>query len=187
MSDNRRSSSEYSKSGTRRESSAIVQTKFTKEENSRARGKVYSMILSDPYAIAGLLPTLISGAFPIITFYFLGNIITFMGEYTMGYSGDPLHKISLQLAWFSIVIFVVAVLRAISSMFWIRVGARVSTKIRSEVFRHIMTYDVKFYDTHPIGALLTVLGEDTSIIQECFGTTKCLQIQLFGQFFIGLV
>ena len=50
-----------------------------------------------------------------------------------------------------------------------------------------MTYDVKFFDTHPIGALLTVLGEDTSVIQECFGTTKCLQVQLFGQFFIGLI
>lgn len=183
----RRGSSEYSKSGSDRSSTCVVQTKFTKEDNKKGRGKVYALLLTDPYAIAGLLPTLASGAFPIITFYFLGNVITLMGQYTMNIIGDPMKDITKQLIYFSIVIVIVSILRAISSMFWIRVGSRISTRIRSEVFRGIMTYDVKFYDTHPIGALLTVLGEDTSVIQECFGTTKCLQLQLFGQFLIGLI
>lgn len=187
MSDHHRSSSEYSKEGSRRQSSCVIQTNFSKEENRKGRGKVYSLLLTDPYALAGLLPTLASGAFPIITFYFLGNIITYVGQYTMGMIGDPMDKISKQLIYFTIVIVIVSILRFISSMFFIRVGSRISTKIRSDVFRHIMTYDVKFFDTHPIGSLLTVLGEDTSIIQESFGTTKCMQIQLFGQFIIGLI
>ena len=89
----RRGSREYSRSGSERSSTCVVQTKFSKEDNKKGRGKVYALLLSDPYAIAGFLPTLISGAFPIITFYFLCNIITLMGEYTMGKRDDPIKEI----------------------------------------------------------------------------------------------
>ena len=183
----RRNSSEYSNSDGRSQSSCIVQQYFSKEEKSKARSKVYGLLLTDPLALGAILPTILAGGVPIFTFFFLGNILTQLSFYTLDIVEDPLNEISTQCLNMLYVTIAAMVCRGISSLLWIRVGSRISTKIRDEIFTHIMQYDVAFYDQHSIGGLLTIIGEDASVIQECFGATKGLQLQLLGQFLIGWI
>ena len=184
----RRNSSEYSRSDGKSEQSEMVRSDVTKEQKSAGRSKVYGLLFTDPYALSGAIPTVIAGAVPVLTFLFMGNILNYLSQFALqGPDGtyDPVPDCRMQCIYMLIVSIVVAVLKFYSSLCWIRVGARISAKVREDVFTHIMQYDVAFYDTHSIGSLLTILGEDSAIIQECFGATKGLQLQQFGQFFIG--
>ena len=180
----RRNSSEYSRSEGQSEQ-LLMKNHVSKENESKGRSKVYGLLLRDPYALAAIIPTIIAGAVPVITFLFLGNILNDLSSFSLGQLEDPIPDVSMQCIYMLIVSIVVALIKAFASICWVRVGARISTKVRDEVFTHIMQYDVSFYDTHSIGSLLTILGEDAAIIQECFGPTKGLQLQNFGQFFIG--
>ena len=179
----RRNSSEYS-SSERSFSSCIVQQNFTKDEKRKGRSKVYGLIFTDPFALGSLIPSIVTGAVPVITFFFLGNIINSLSLYSHG-SESPLGDISIQCLWMLGITVIATICNILSSGLWIKIGARIATKLKHEIFGNIMKYDVAFYDTHSIGGLLTILGEDVAVIQECFGIQKGLQIQSFGQFFIG--
>lgn len=186
----RRNSSEYSNSNSdgRSVSKCIVQQKFSDEERSKARGRVYGLLLKNPLAITAFIPTIIAGGIPVFTFFFLGNILNYLARFSTSTDGyDPVHDASLQCIYMLLVSIACALCRGFSSALWIRVGARISTYIRDDIFTHIMQYDVAFYDTHSIGGLLTILGEDTAVIQECFGMTKGLQVQQLGQFLVGWI
>ena len=187
----RRISSEYSEDtySSKKERTFIPQN-FTKEQKSKGRSKVYGLLLTDPIALCSLIPSIISGAVPVVTFLFLGNILNEVSAFSLGDQTDSderLHNISNQLIYMFIVTIVVALCKFLQSFLWARVGSRLSMRIKDEVFTHIMMYDIAFYDTHSIGNLLTVLGEDTAVIQECFGTSKGLQIQSLGQFLVGWI
>ena len=95
--------------------------------------------------------------------------------------------VSQQCLYMLYITLAVVVMKFFSSLCWIRIGARMLTHVKNEIFTHIMQYDVQFYDTHSIGLLLSILGEDAAVIQECFGATKNLQIQQLGQFVIGFI
>ena len=180
-------SSEYSSSDSRSASSFIIQQKFSREENNAARGKIYGVLFSDPWAYLGTIPAIISGATPIFNYLIFGYILNEMRDYSLGTSNNPLHKIGILLAIMSAVAVVTGICRGLTSFMWIRAGSHVSIRIRDEIFTNIMKYDVAFYDTHPIGALLTILGEDSAVLQECFGAQKGLQFQQGGQFVIGTI
>ena len=182
----RRRSSEYSQQDEKSEQ-CVVKTNFTDEEKSRGKNKVYGLLLKNPLAIASVIPTIIAGSVSVITFYFLGNIITYLSDYSMGRAENPIDKVSWQCILMLIITIVVTICKFFASTLWIRVGARVSSQIKNEIFTNIMQYDVAFYDTHSIGSLLTILGEDTAVIQECFGATKGLQLQQLGQFIVGWI
>lgn len=181
----RAQSSEYSSSMSSSASSFIVQQKFSREENSKARGKIYGLLFSDPWAYLGTIPAVISGATPIFNYIILGYIINAMSEYSLGELDDPLPRIGRLLIYQAIVAVITGICRGLTSFMWIRAGAHVAIKIRDEIFTNIMKYDVAFFDTHPIGALLTILGEDAAVVQECFGGNKGVQFQQGGQFVIG--
>ena len=187
----RRNSSEYSEASASSVSGvSFLQQNFTKQEKSKGRSKVYGLLLTEPMAIGAFIPTIISGGVPVVTFLFLGNILNEITSYSLGDKSDPdhyLHNISLQLIYMTIVTIFVAICKFVDSLLWSRVGSKISTKIKDEIFTHIMTFDVAFYDTHSIGSLLTVLGEDSAVIQECFGTSKGLQVQNLGQFLVGWI
>ena len=183
----RRNSSEYSGSDGRSVSSCIVKQDFTKQEKAQGRSKVYGLILTDPYALSAILPALLTGAIPVFTFFFLGTILNELTLYSHDKTHNPMPEVSNQCLFMFAVTMVVMCCNALSSGLWIKIGSRVSTKLKDEIFTHIMTYDVAFYDTHSIGGLLTILGEDTAVIQECFGIQKGLQIQQLGQFVVGFI
>lgn len=175
--------SEYSYS-EKSMSSATVQEKFTKDEEKKGKSKVYVLILTDPFALCSLIPSIVTGAVPCMHYFFLGNIINSLSLYSHG-AEKPLRDISDQCLWMCAITTIAAICNMLSSGLWIKIGARIATKLKYEIFSNIMKYDVAFYDTHSIGGLLTVLGEDVAVIQECFGIQKGLQIQFLGQFFVA--
>ena len=141
----------------------------------------------DPYAKLGVIPSMITGAAPIFGYLVFGYVLQYMGEFSAGSLNDPMPKITKCILWQLGITLLCGITRFVSSFVWIRVGAHISVTIRDQLFSHFMRDDITFFDVNQIGALLTVLSEDTAVIQECFGSTKAQQFQFFGQYLIGVI
>ena len=59
--------------------------------------------------------------------------------------------------------------------------------MRDNLFTSMMKDDVAFFDENSIGGILTLLSEDSQIVQEAFGSTKGTQIGNLAQFLMGLI
>lgn len=179
-----RPSSEYSNSLTEKSKKEKV---FSKDEMKAARKRVYSLLFSDKLAIIAIFPAILAGLAPILTYQFIGNIITETAKYKLGEIDDPMPGTKRQVLSLVISLIFISIAFFFATFLWTRVGARFAVRIRDEIFSHMMTYDVTFFDTHSIGSLLTILGEDATTIQESFGSTKNAQIQSIAQFVIGFL
>ena len=59
--------------------------------------------------------------------------------------------------------------------------------MRDNLFTSMMKDDVAFVDENSIGGILTLLSEDSQIVQEAFGWTEGTQIGNLAQFLMGLI
>lgn len=165
-----------------------LEQNFTTEENSRARGKIYGLLFADNLAKLAVLPSILTGATPIFGFIIFGTILGVLKDNQNGLDSDEaMKKVYFLEIYMGVMTVVTSIARFFDADLWSRVGARISIRIRDEIFSRIMSYDVTFFDTNPIGNLLTILGEDSAVIQECFGSTKGSQFQNFGQCLASLI
>lgn len=182
----RRVSSEYS-SSSHSEFSRHEEIRVNDGEKKEARGHLYSVLFHEPVAIAGIFPSLIFGATPIVMYVVFGKILNKMTYYNLGLIGKPTKDV-MEL---SLYLLIVAVVSGISKFFdaflWIRAGANLSTKVRRNLFNTMMRSEVAFFDVNPIGGILTLLSEDSQLVQEAFGTTKGTQVSNVAQFIVGLL
>lgn len=187
--------SEYSNQDERSQSEVKFNMKqdFSTADQAKSRGLIYGMLFKDCFALCAFLPSFITGCSPLFTYLVFGEIITILSDYASGSEQTDLNKdeVLKKVVKFVLYMIIVTVGTSICKFFdsylWIRVGSRISVGVRRQIFGSLMRYDVEFFDTNPIGNLLTVLGEDSAVIQECFGSTKGLQVQNLGQFVMGLI
>jgi ABC-type multidrug transport system fused ATPase/permease subunit len=73
-----------------------------------------------------------------------------------------------------------AVFQFLNAYGWAAVGDLISIKIKRVLFKSMLQKDVEFFDTHPIGDLLTLLTEDVSSVKSAFEFSKAMQIRAIG-------
>ena len=73
------------------------------------------------------------------------------------------------------------------SFLWVRMGSRFILNLKAQLFDSLKMNDIPYFDITPIGSVLTLLGEDSQLVQENFGTTKGIQFQNMGQFLTGII
>ncbi|EAX89771.1 ABC transporter family protein [Trichomonas vaginalis G3] len=149
--------------------------------------KVYQYLFKDIMAVIAVFPSIIAGLTPIISYQFVGNVITELGRYSVGEIDDPLPETKKQMIYLTIVLIIASISFFFSTYLWNRVGCRMSVRIRRDVFSSMMRFDVAFFDSNSIGSLLTILGEEATAIQEAFGSVKNSQIQSLAQFVVGFI
>lgn len=181
-----RNSSEYSSSMVSQSSYARQNTNLKGKEQIQARGKLYKRLLKYPMAIVAMIPSLLFGASPVCVFILFGKIINEMqtwvrtGEITLTHIRN----------W-CLFIVLIAVLASICKFFvtflWVRMGSRFILDLKAELFDSLMVNDVPYFDVTPIGSVLTLLGEDSQLVQDNFGTIKGIQFQNMGQFIAGII
>ena len=196
MSQVRRNSSEYSNSGNSK-SVKSEEIKTTDDEKKQARGHLYATLFSRKEAIIALFPALISGAAPICQFLLLGRILNSLTEYSIykelheANPEIPLKDVYDTIADYSLWVFSIAMIQGVAKFFqafcWIRLGAKLSTHIKRELFKNMMKSEVTFFDVNPIGGILTLLSEDAQMVQDAFGTIKGTQISNISQFLCGII
>jgi ABC-type multidrug transport system fused ATPase/permease subunit len=75
----------------------------------------------------------------------------------------------------------------ISYVAWIRISSRIGIKLRRMLLKSYVTNDVTFFDTHPIGDLLSLLSNDVKTVENAFAMTKATQARAIGQFLSSLL
>lgn len=184
----RRTSSEYSASSVSiSEVSQREAIRVDDQEKKQARGHLYAVLFREPVAIAGIFPSLIFGATPIVMYVVFGKILNKMTYYNLGLIGKPTQDIMYLSLYLLIVAVVSGVCKFFDALLWIRAGANLSTKIRRNLFNTMMRSEVAFFDVNPIGGILTLLSEDSQLVQEAFGTTKGTQVSNLSQFVVGIL
>ncbi|KAH0790682.1 ABC transporter family protein [Histomonas meleagridis] len=161
---------------------------YNKREEFSARLTLYGMVMKYPKAIIGVLPSLVFGAIPILSFLFFGNIINALTafESTHGEERD-FDSVRNNTIYLVIIAIVEMICKFLDSFLWIKVGSEFVNDLRGNVFEKIMMSDVSFFDITPIGEILTLLGEETQSVQDNFGITKGQQFQFIGQFLVGII
>ena len=187
-----RNSSEYSREGSLSSGNSISsQVKVNEEEKSSARAKIYGYLFRNWFADVALIPSLFIGSIPIIMYVMFGRIVNALTQYYMTQNTpnpyDPMDTIFEQTMYLVALACAAGVARFLDSMLWIRNGSYLSTKLKRELFTNMMKNDVSFFDTNPIGGILTLLSEDAQQVEDAFGLIKGQQVQNFGQFIVGIV
>ncbi|EAX89768.1 ABC transporter transmembrane region family protein [Trichomonas vaginalis G3] len=177
-------SSEYSRSLA--DISEQANESMEKTVKTPAR-KVYKYLFADIMAVIAVFSSFIAGLTPIISYQFIGSVITELGKYSTGQIDDPLPETRKQVIYLVITLLIVSIAFFFATFLWNRVGCRMSVRIRKEIFSNLMCFDVTFFDNNSIGSLLTILGEDATAIQEAFGSVKNSQIQSLAQFIVGFI
>lgn len=194
MSQIKRNSSEYSRqnSSSLHSSSMKSEIKIGDDEKKRARSQIYKYVFSDWMAIVGIFPSFIFGAIPILTFLLFGDIITPLAtylqeSYVMENPTDPMKKILKQCLLMLVIAVACCICKILDSVFWIRVGSKLSNRLKKDLFTNMMRSEVTFFDVNPIGSILTVLSEDAQDVENAFGQVKGTQFQNVGQFLMGII
>lgn len=145
------------------------------------------MLLKPFKAKLAIIPSFILGATPALVFMIFGKIMNEHTKYLEDSSYPALDKI---LTW-SLIALGVGVISAackfIAIFSWTRIGSRFTTNLKGDLFKSMMRSDVSFFDVESIGAILTLLSEDSELVQEAFGSTKNTQIGNFSQFLLGMI
>jgi ATP-binding cassette subfamily B protein len=92
-----------------------------------------------------------------------------------------------------LVVFAVAIFFLQSATFYLRhytfakAGYRVSTGIRTELFKNIINKEVSFFDTHHIGDLISRLSSDAQALQQALTVNLSVSIRYFFQVIGGSI
>ncbi|KAK8860440.1 hypothetical protein M9Y10_012105 [Tritrichomonas musculus] len=194
MSTRQRNSSEYSRqdSSSVHSSSLKSEVQVADDEKSKARLQIYKYVFSDWMAIVAIFPSFAFGAIPIFTFLLFGDIITPLSVYLIeslenNDPKDPMKDILHAVLKMIGVAVASGVCRFFDSFFWVRIGSKLSNRLKRDLFTNMMRSEVTFFDIHPIGSILTVLSEDAQDVENAFGQIKGTQFQNVGQFLMGVI
>lgn len=151
-----------------------------------ARGKLYKLLLSYPMACCAIIPSVIFGAAPICIFVLFGQILNEQAAFVQT-GQKTLNKIKIWSFYIALLAVVCAICKFLVSFLWVRMGSRFILDLKARLFDSLMTNDIPYFDITPIGGILTLLGEDSQLVQDNFGTTKGIQFQNLGQFLTGII
>ncbi|OHS94474.1 ABC transporter family protein [Tritrichomonas foetus] len=159
---------------------------FTKEEKKEARSHLYSVLFHECSAKIAVFPSLIIGAIPIVVYLVFGQILNLLADRTK--NTEEKYKDLQNFGLYYIIIAVGAgFCKFLDTFLWIRLGSKLSVKIRKQLFNTMMKSEVTFFDVNPIGGILTLLSEDAQMVQDAFGTMKGEQLQYIAQFLSGII
>lgn len=178
----RRSSSEYSLEST----VSYDRVDIDEGEKTRARGKLYLILLKHWKVRAVFLPSVLNGFVPLATMALIGQILNLHTKFVVD-GIDTLDKILSYCVYIIIISVAAAICRFLNSFLWVRIGSEFTISLKRQLFENMMRSEVAFFDVNPIGGIMTLLGEDSQLVQDSFGTIKGTQLQNFGQFFGGIV
>lgn len=128
--------------------------------------------------VLGMLGSLISGGvYPVLALV-EGNVLDVLGTY----ANDPT-ELRRKLPLWASLFFVVAVAAVIGWMlqtFYALAGERLTTKLRSMLFRHILRQDQAFFDMpgRDAGAMAGVLSGDCEAVHQLWGTSIGFKVQM---------
>lgn len=157
------------------------------KQNLRSRGELYGLLFGNWKAKVGVIPSMLMGTTPIVIYLIFGNVLNAHTDYAQGKNPNALKDIATWCLWIVFIAVVSSICRFLSSFIWIRVGSEFALQIRKDLFRNMMRSEVAFFDTNPVGNILTLLSEDAQLVQEAFGTTKSTQFHNLAQFLAGII
>lgn len=137
--------------------------------------------------IISIIPSIISGASPIIIYSLLGKIINILTKWNKDQSTDPLSDVIKICLLISFLVLISSIATFFQSYLWTKNGYLFSNKLRQNLYQSLMMSDVTFYDSHSIGSLIALLSDDAETVQNSFGPVKGGQIFRLGQFLFGII
>ncbi|OHS97999.1 ATP-binding cassette sub-family B member 8, mitochondrial [Tritrichomonas foetus] len=152
----------------------------------KSRGKLYARLLKYPMAVFAIFPSFVTGAGPIVTFVIFGQILNQHTSYAVD-GIDTLTDIRNLCLYMVMCAVILGICKFLTIFLWVRIGSRFTNDLRSKLFESLMMSDVEYYDVTSVGSILTLLGEDSQLVQDNFGTTKGTQFQCIGQFLTGII
>lgn len=190
MSQVRSSNSDFSNIRMSFTSLTTIDEAISVNENEKkgARSNLYSLLFQEKLTKLVILPSILIGAAPLSMYYVFGAIISEISLWMhAGRTYDPFQE-CLKSVYVLLIISVFAgIFKFIDTFCWIRIGSNLSTKVRRQVFSNLMKSEVSFFDTTPIGGILTLLSEDVQQVEDAFGQIKGNQLQGISQFFTGIL
>lgn len=178
----RRTSSEYSVEST----VSYEKVDIAKSEKNKARGRLYLRLLKYWKVKFVIIFSMANGFVPLATMAIVGKILTCHTNYII----DGIDTMDTILSYSLYVVYIAiaaACCRFLNSFFWVRIGSEFVIDMKKEMFENMMRSEVAFFDTNPIGSIMTLLGEDSQHVQDAFGTIKGTQCQNLAQFLGGLI
>lgn len=151
-----------------------------------ASGILYKQFLKSTKAIIALFPSLIAGACIPCIYVMSGKVLNEHVKFLLT-NVNKMDKILELCLWMVFIAVITGFARFFDGFLWIQIGVDFSSDIKVKLFRSLMKSDVTFFDRNPIGALLTLFGDDAKLVEDAFGPIKGSQLQNIGIFIASMV
>lgn len=137
-----------------------------KGRNPQVLRKIFPYILCYPKSLAFSLATVLIASLTVLG---VGTGLRYFVDY--GFSKDsPFGLTSVILGLFSVV-FVMA-LASYGRLYWVsQLSERVTADLRKNIFSHLLTQDISFFETTSVGEIQSRLTTDTTLLQIVLGTS----------------
>ena len=110
--------------------------------------------------VLAVLTTIAANAAALYIPYFSGRAIDAIGE-----AGQvQFEKVIVLCAWMIACIVFNSVLAYVTQRLLIRISSRITAEMRKEVFEHLLEMPVQFFDTHPVGDIISRISYDIDTI-----------------------
>lgn len=169
------------------------------DHKKRSKNMIYKLLFSHWMAKVAVIPSILIGTAPLFIYLVFGKIVNQITGYYEAMAKNavdpsvliPVDETMTIISTYSWYLAIVSVgsglMKFFADLLWTRLGSYCSTKLRHDLFQSMMRNDVSFFDTNPIGSILTLLGEDTQHVQNSFGSIKGNQIGYVSQFLVGII
>ncbi|OHT09325.1 ATP-binding cassette sub-family B member 8, mitochondrial [Tritrichomonas foetus] len=148
--------------------------------------KLYLRMLSYGKAQLALIPSIITGLLPLAQMAIIGQVLICHTEYIQT-GKSTLPKI-LNLTYYLLGLAALhGICTFLQTFLWARLSSDFTNDLKRQLFSSLMKNEVTFFDTTPIGSVLTLLGEDSQLVQNSFGVIKATQINYIVQFIAGII
>lgn len=142
-----------------------ILTKQEQKEKARFRNKrllKYALQLK-PLLFFGLIITLVSALAELAGPYIISIILD--GQLKEGIGAMNFEKfLMLVIAYFAMAI-IVSIVRYVMSVSFAMLANKIGLIIRRDVFRHVISLPVQFFDKYPVGKVVTRITSDTQDIR----------------------
>ena len=131
-----------------------------------------------------------------LTYAFLALIIAsictlaqpfYFGKIIDACSNENKHDLNLYSIYLLVIFSVGGVFTYFRAYLYTVVGERLVRNIRRDLFTHLLSLDISFFDINKTGELISRLSSDTTVMQSCLSVNISMALRFGGQIIVSTV
>lgn len=123
--------------------------------------------------------------------YFFGKIVQVCSETNdddnSASTNDQMHDLNRYAIILILILTIGGIATTIRGWLYTLVGERLVRTLRNQLFQHILSQDIIFFDQNKTGELMNRLSSDTTVIQNCLSVNISMGLRAIAEMLVSII